>query len=737
MNILPTGPAAEGDSTWNERYFSDLRRWNFDIAYNSFYAMPMRLVVGEYAGSYRSFAERAAKEGVPACVQIQSVVANSEDVPLTETQRYSDNTFHLYEHFQGMGKVFHFASFASRPWLEFLKKLTGVFRDFGYDWVVYEEPMLHTDIPGQDDPIRARFKEVHPNLQFPTRQSETPEYLALQALKRDTLVGFYDELTSYARSIGFTKIGLMPWFFTPTFENTPPETWNTCCDTGRLTHLKNMDFIVVRMQPDNIYAQAMIAATGESTPTLAYYECLAHQLGKPIIMVNNPTDEHRPERHRESSLIPYPFFQRYTLSVAAACPQGMSRHWYGKNYGEDLEHMALMTQVNDVLRRLSPPASEIAFVYSHAGASHVWPKPWRETWRAYWTFARNMVEKHRMPFLTFFAETLRESLEKHPETRIVVLNENFPIPPEETEFLEEWVSGDAARHLVYFGGRDGYRWSHDTLHTHYTMRPPEMARLFGINIDKPVEPIYGDSTCVLEVTADNAQPVFGDMMRVSASCLCRPALTVNAEAVYVAGENRAPVIVRRRYKGGGDAWFVGLPLEANRLDFPFRTLFSALLGQVSQLPGSASVIDQAEGDVFFNVTQNGYLVVANCGTGQASVRLDETRYVYDVQERTRGDVRKINLEPLSLKVMRFISDQTLLYDVRNAIYIMKIVEGDKSVNVHGMFHGAAELVLSRHPAGIEFSGQPLAWETSQETRDGVWVKLSGIPLRDGDLSIRF
>ncbi|MCX7019114.1 MAG: hypothetical protein NTY46_09035 [Candidatus Sumerlaeota bacterium] len=741
MNILPVGPEIDDDPDF-DRYFADLRLWNFDIAYNAYYAFTMNDVTGRYADAYRRFTARAGAEGVPSCVQIQSTVAHLDDIPLTETQRYADNEYYLYEHFGGQGKKFHFASFGSRMWLDYLKRITTLYREFGFEWVVYEEPMIRTDIPGSSDPMAEAFRRAHPGMKYPTHQDECAGYLELQKFKRDTLIGFFAELLAHAKSLGFQKAGIMPWFFTPTLENTPVETWNTCCDTGRVIFLKDLDFIVVRMQPDNILAQVMIGADGELTPTLAYYECLAHNLGKPVIMVNKPTDEHRPEANREDPLIPPDYFRRYALAAAAAAPQGMSRHWYGANYGRDNEHMALMADVNDALRRLAPAAAETAFVYSYSGASHAQPRPWRETWRTWWSFAARMTEIERVPFLTFFAESLRECAGQHPETCVIVLSEYFPIPPDEIEFLREWVSADARRRLVYFGGRDGNRWSGASLFQEFALRPPEMTALFGYDPSKSVEIRAADPRQKL-LFKGNAphDEVLGKSRDIGASSLCLPVMSRDSkpEIMYESADENCPVITRLKYDGGGEAWFAGISLDGWQLDFPFRGFLRGLADAHSAGNDDAGVplrVRCANAYVYANTTRNGYFIASNCTARPQRIVLEKPARIFDTRRgRMIEKCKSLKIAPLSFKLMRIVPPGTRVLDVRGAITLSSINERDHAARISGMYHSELEVVTTEAPARILVSGRPAAFGAKKTAKYHL-VKISGLP-REGEILLEF
>ncbi|MCX7716843.1 MAG: hypothetical protein N2111_00350 [Candidatus Sumerlaeaceae bacterium] len=749
MNILPVGPIIKSDPEF-VRYFRDLKRWNFDIAYNAFYAFRMRDVHERFGAQYRKFTRLARKENVPSCVQIQSTVAHVEDVPLSESQHYHDNSVFHYQHYADQGKVFHFASFGSRVWLDYLRRLTTLMRGYGFDWIVFEEPMLRTDIPGPDDPIRQIFAERHPELEYPTRQDESVAYVTLQKVKRDVLVEFYDALTRHARAEGFQRIGIMPWFFTPTFENTPAETWNSCCDTGRLTHLPNVDFIVVRMQPDNLWAQVVAPHDGECSPYQAYYECLAHHCGKPLIMVNNPTDEHTPEGHADDSLIPMPFFARYTLAATAAAPQGMSRHWYGWNYSRDRKHMALMTGVNALLRRLSPPVMRYAFVYSYAGLSHVYPRPCREVWRVYESFMRHGPAMH-----TFYAESLRACLDAHPQVDTLIFSEWFPIPPEEIRVVEKWVRAKASRRIIYVGGRNGYRWGCDAMFDSYRLLPPEMTVLWGVDATKPY--------CA---TVDYVTGTLGDRSAGGLSedvPVAVPAFLPDAEVTQ-----ESPFCYVRRFRPkGGRAVLIPLSASDHRMDIIWKTIrdtegdwygFSPcfpLAEQESVGTTSCDLLPQT-------VTRNGYCVFLSRETGgsAANIRRPSTAsspshpvLLWDVgrqrvvechslQEAWDCNGSAIRAGGVGLKVFRVIASDEPLLDVDGTILFWNIryPTADSAV-ITGIFHQRLILTTLRPVETAHLDdNRPLRMRRLAPVEGKVFLHRVEVLLKtwhDGQLTIRF
>ena len=75
MNALPVGGERLRDAEFRKRYFDDLERWGFDVAYNAFYAHSYEDVVGKFKEPYVEFATEAHRRGFPACIQIRPPVA--------------------------------------------------------------------------------------------------------------------------------------------------------------------------------------------------------------------------------------------------------------------------------------------------------------------------------------------------------------------------------------------------------------------------------------------------------------------------------------------------------------------------------------------------------------------------------------------------------------------------------------------------------------------------------------
>jgi hypothetical protein len=739
MNVLPTSPDGTGTPELLEQYFRDMKRWNFDVPYSAFYAFPLEEVRGRFKKPYRDFVLMAHDRGYPACVQIQSTVGFLDDVGLENAQYYSDNSTYVYQHFQSYGRKNFFGSFAAPGWLDYIKSITEILRSYGYDWVVFEEPMFRVDIPGTKDKLYECFRQNFPDLEYPTRQDESLPYLRLQELKSSVLVDFYRKLCAFARDIGYLKCGIMPWFFVPTFENTPMETWNTCCPINKLTFLDDLDFIVVRMQPDNIYAQATIASCGEAIPQISYLENLAQNLGKPILAVNNPTNEHiHLSADTPDNLLPYEYFARYTLAAAAAVPHGMTRHWYRKDYYRDNKHMDLMAETNRYLTRMGSPHSPIALVFSYSAMNRTVPRPWTETWKSFWFLAHKLLYEERYPGLIFYADTLEQSLRLHPETKILIFNEYFSIPTHEVDLVEKWLSSDPSRRLLFIGARNGYRFQPDSLYHHFEPKSPEILRLFGCDPDKSVRTVSpGEIVTLLAAERNEHSAFLGSPIAVRCHAYGVPPITDESgvEILYTAGVEKAPVVFKYNTQKGGYALFVGLSTDGLNNDLPLRRILDSLLETPHAPESGYPILRNSSSGILWNRTSNGFLLVSNCDEkpGSYDISINPSTGIWDVRKETFMDARNaIAISPLDFHVLKILEQGARLLDVEGQIYLTEITESRKYLGIRGFMNKPLTLKLLEKPVSMTLDGKDI--EFSCEKREEFYI-IGVKPNTTGDLEV--
>lgn len=715
MNALPVGPEQMADAEIRTRYFEDLEKWGFDLPYIAYYAFSFEDVTDKYKQAYTEFAAEAKKRGYPACIQIQITVCAGDKVGIEDAQYDIENNPVVRDD----GKFF--ASFSSDAWRDYLEELTTIFvRQYGYDWVIFEEPMYDVDIPGSKDKFYSRFIEDNPDVQYPTKRDETTEYLKVQEVKADTLVKFCHDLSSHAKSVGAKRTGVMPWFFIPTIENTPKETLNPSCNINRIAQIPELDMLVVRMQPDNIYCETM--RTGDDlwkSPKLYYAETMAHALGKDLIVVSNPTDEHA--ENYSLPLIPIDFFRDSILSTIAAAPSGLTRHWYQQNYGKDTEHMKLFAEANSFTSRLGRANSPVAFVFSYSGTRHSEPYTYETVFPFYWTLAKRLMLEDHMPMLTFFADTLEENLAQHPEVQVLILDEHFPLSMDQMMVISRWWQNTAKRAVVAFGSGLGYVADVNQAGLQPCGRSfPGVFELIGLKQED--EPVYKTEAPIsLRDTSRIRRSAFlgGEMtLDLTAIANVRRVFGSRANVLYEAGveDTKIPVVAEWRDRATL-AVFCGFGISDNTAEAAEKAIQYAL----KEVDAPPFILDSCTEGILWNINRNNYIIISNLSDkeGQVVGRPGRANF-WDCREQkmlSDGDVT-LNIAPKSFKVYREVGRRSKFFDILGISSLGNLIDGAGRADIEILAGKKTVLVLRASPREIAVDGKPST--ISQEIKNGAY-----------------
>lgn len=716
MNALPVGPEVVGDAGSRERYFDDLERWGLDVAYNAFYAHSYEDVTGKLQEPYTAFAAEAKRRGHPSCIQIQSTVCAGDRVGIREAQYDLQNNPVMFS-----DKAF-FASFSSEEWKNYLKELTTLFvKQYRYEWVVFEEPMYRVDIPGSRDRFHESFCAQHPGLKYPSSRDETTEYLAVQQAKADSLVSFYAELAAHAKSVGAKKVGIMPWFFIPTTENTPPDTLNTSCNIGRIAGIADVDFLVVRMQPDNIHFGVM--RTGdemETSPELYYTEVLAHALGKDFIAVSNPTDEHTD--YPACPLIPFEFYRDATLAALAAAPAGFTRHWYGQNYGKDDAHMDVLTAAASAATRLGRPVAPVAFVCSGGGGSHAKPYTYETVFPHYWALARRMAFETHMPMLTFHAETLAENLASYPEVRVLVFEEHFPLTVEQMLVIRNWWQGPERRAVVAFGAGVGFSADPRLPGEQPCARSfPGVFELIGLKQeDEDYQFVSTTPVAVRDVSRVRRSAFLdGDLSGgLTKVANVRRVFGSRANVLYDIedGDERIPVVAEWHDRTAL-AVFCGFGLTSETAAPAEKAVQYAL----REVDSGETILDSCTEGLLWNINRNQFLIISNLSDSEGSAVARPGRAtLWDCLEQKmlpEGDVH-ITVPPHSFRLFRVVGKRSKFYDVIGCSCLRELMDGAGRAEIGLLAGRKTTLILRSSPREILVDGRPST--ITQEMINDAW-----------------
>lgn len=733
MNVLPVGPEHVADAQARANYYADMERWGFDIAYSAYYAHPYDQVIGPLGEVYTQFAAEARKRGYASCIQIQSTVCAGDRVGIEEAQYDVSNNPERW------GEHGFFASFASDAWLDYLRELTALFvRDHKFDYVVFEEPMYRVDIPGTQDRFHARFTAAYPDVKYPDVRTEGTAYLMVQRMKAKVLIDFYRELVAHARSVGARKVGIMPWFFIPTVENTPPGTLNTSCPIGRISEIPGLDFLVVRMQPDNVYCDVM--RTGDDmrrSAKLYYFEVLAHALGKDLVAVNNPTDEHT--NYPECPLIPFDFFRDATLSALAACPNGFSRHWYGQNYGKDEEHMNLLSAVMEHASELGRPQASVAFVFSYEGTRHAAPLTYETVFPHYWSLVKHMALKLHVPMLTFYADTLERDLAQHPEVQVLVLEEHFPLTTDQMTAISRWWQGPVKRAVVAFGAGLGYVADVESPGEHPCGRSfPGVLDLIGLRQEENPQiecdpPLLLHDVCRIRRSAFLGEQIGLQTGRVAN---VRRVFGSRAKVLYqaVIGDTQAPVVAEWRDRTTL-ALFCGFELSEGTDEAAARAVDYAL----KEVGAPPPLIQDCSDGIIWNANRNGYVVLCNLSdeVGTAVGRSGRANF-WDCTGRRLFPDSEANFElpPHSFQVCRIVGRRSKFLGVKSAWYMRSLIDGTGRAEIELLAGRKTTFVLRASPREIYVDGRPST--ITQEKVDGIFhVTLNQCPPGERKITLKW
>ncbi|MHB9037636.1 MAG: hypothetical protein ACYC64_13295 [Armatimonadota bacterium] len=713
MNALPVGPLQVADADQRQRYFDDFERWGFEIAYNAFQAVPYDDVVGALKDAYTGFVTEAHKRGYPACIQIQSTICAGDKVGLEEAQ-YDINNIP-----QKWGENGFYASFASEAWKDYLKRLITLFvRQYGFDYVVFEEAPSKVDISGSKDQFHAKYVADNPGVRYPDMREETTEYLLVQQAKAVVIEDFYKDLVAHAKSVGAKKAGVMPCSFIPTVENTPECAPNTSCNISRIARIPDLDFLVVKMQPDNILAENM-RTDGEMTksPMLSYIEVLAHALGKDVIAVSNPTNE----QADGCPLIPLEFFTDATISSLAAAPCGFTRHWYGQNYGKDDAYMEVLCQAADAARRLGRPKSPVAFVFSYSGLRHADPLTCETVFSHYWALAKQMAFEAHIPMLTFHAETLDRDLMEHPEVQLLVFEEHFPLTMEQMLVIRNWWQSTERRAAIAFGSGAGYSADPNLP----GLQPcagsfPGILELIGIRQEEGMtitfdEPVVPNDVSRVRRSAFLSE---GEPTKLHRVADARRIFGSRANILYELEVDDAKVPVVAEWRDRSTlAVFCGFGLSSETASMAEKAIYYAL----REVNAPTLMIDSCSDGVLWNINASDYVILSNVSgnEGHATGRPGRANF-WDVREQRMlpDGIPDIRIAPHSFQLYRVVGRRSKFFDVQGALCLRRLTDGAGRAEIELLAGRKTVLVLRNSPKEIQVDGK--ACTISQEVVGGVY-----------------
>ncbi|MCE5199666.1 MAG: hypothetical protein ABFD54_11835 [Armatimonadota bacterium] len=728
MNALPVKPQEVANADKRLKYFDALEQLGFEVPYNAFNALPYDEVVGGLKDAFMGFATDAHSRGYLACIQIQSTISAGDKVGIEEAQYDAENNAMKY------GDVGFYASFASEAWRAYLKDLTTLFvKQYGYDYVVFDGPTYLVDIPGSQDRFYADFTKKFPEVEYPKAREETTEYLRVQQAKEQTLLDFYTELVSHAKSVGAKKAGIVPSTFIPTTQDTPEGTLNASCNTALVARIPGLDFLVTRMRQEQVVNGTM--RTGDDlskSPSLYFTEVMAHALGKDLVVATSTGVD------AGGKLVPLEFYNDSTFAALAAAPCSFNKYWY-EPAGVDRDHTKRLIGAAEYANRLGRPTSPVAFVFSYSGTQHAEPFTYETVFAHYWALAKQLAFRAHVPMLTFHAETLQRDLEEHPEVQLLVFEEHFPLTIEQMLVIRNWWQGRERRAAIAFGAGLGLSSDPETPGLQPCAKSfPGIFELIGVRQEEDLQVVSDEPIAFNDVSrvrrsaflAEDAQPnvyKIADVRRVFGS---------RANVLYEAeiADNKVPVVAEWRDRSTL-AVFCGFGLSSDTAEMAEKAIRYAL----REVDASSLIVDSCSDGVVWSMNINDYLVMSNLSDkeGSAIGRPGRANFWDCGERRLLPDGEpEFKLVPHSFKIYRLVGRRSKFLDLIGALCLRRLTDGAGRAEMEILAGRKTVLVLRSSPRDIQVDGRPST--ISQEIVDGIYyVTLQQCPPGERKITLRW
>lgn len=705
MNLLTAKPEAVADQNGLGTYFDQLEQYGLDVACISFCALSHDKLIGPYKDIYSGFNDEAQKINRLACISINTSISAGDKVDISQAQYDSKNNPLLHP-------LGFYASFASGAWLDYIKSIIVFFiGELGYPMVVFDGIEYRVDIPGTSDVFREEFAARRGSLTYPAAKEESTSYLAVQQTKANLLKDFCSQIAACAKSAGAQNVGIALCGFLPEKESASECAPYSGCDGLLLSRLADVDFVVFKTPPHLLHADYLRINTQEDAPQAVFSRVLAFSSGKSTIAFGgcDSLKESMTAAELDEDII----IRSINAAVAAnSCGFCLPIPVLGIN--ESLCTTAEYTS------RLGKPFSPVAFVFSCSGARHAPPNSYELVLDSYRMFVERMAFEAKIPVLTFHAETLEQDLAAHPEVRVLVFDEHFPLSAEQMTVIREWWEDNGKRAAIAFGLGQGFSANVEEPGLQPSGRAyPGMLELIGLKQEEPViefdqpAPLIEVSRVRKSAFLAAAEPVLVDavagMRRVFGS---RANLLYEVEC----GANRVPVVAEWRDRLTL-ALFCGFGLSRSTVDMAIKAVGYALKETDVPQPIMSSLSE----DMIWCCNRHNYIVLANLSDHESSAVGNPGRAgFWDCRERRMLDdgSPEIKVAPNSIRVLRMVGRRSKFLDVVGCLCLKSLLDGAGRAEIDLITGRKTTFILRSSPREILVDGKSSA--ITQEVIDGVY-----------------
>lgn len=705
MNLLTATPDAVADRSGLESYFNQLELYGLDAACISCCALPQEKLYGEYKVIYAGFNAEAKRRNLLACININVSISAGDKVDITHAQYDSKNN--PQRHPQGF-----YASFASDQWFDHIKTTIDFFvRDLGYRMIVFDGFEYRVDIPGKSDLFRETFATRHGEMAYPSAREESTPYLAVQQTKAELVREFCSQITTHAKSAGAENVGIAVYGLLPEDDSSLDCAPYPGCDGLLLSRVDSVDFVVSKIPANLLHAGYVRKYTQDCASEIIFSDILALSSGKQTVALdgceNISEDETDPDTRQKVIL------NCKNAAVAAnACGFSLPMPLLGmdESIRETIEYTS----------RLGKPFSPVAFVFSYSGTRHAPPNSYESIFDSYWTFVRRMAFDAKIPVLTFQAETLEHDLAAHPEVRVLVFDEHFPLSAEQMMVIRDWWENNGKRAAISFGLGQGFSAAIEEPGLQPSGRAyPGMLELIGLKQDEPV--INFDEPAPLIDVSRVRKSAFlaaDEPVKVNAVAGMRRVFGSRANLLYEVeyGANRIPVVAEWRDRLTL-ALFCGFGLSSSTAELAVKAVQYAL----REVDHPDLIMNSLSEGMIWCCNRHDYIVLANLSDQEGSAVGNPGRAgFWDCRERRMLEDGSpvITVAPHSIRILRMVGRRSKFLDVAGCSCLKQMLDGAGRAEIDIIAGRKTTFILRSSPKEIQIDGKSSA--ISQEVIDGVY-----------------
>jgi hypothetical protein len=557
----------------------------------------------------------------------------------------------------------------------------------------------------------------------------------MQQVKAEAATRCCLELAAYAKEIGAKRVGMVPQVFLPNTREKADRLPHATSDPGRFILSDDVDFIISGLEAGKIYSGELIPV-GEpaKNPWLCFSEITAESSSKPVITSMSPVAD---GAKAKAKALPLDFYKDTLLCALAAGASG----FIGQDYGSDQSDYAdLVDEAGLYASRLGQPHSPLAFVFSESGARHISPNDHATTFAHYGAFSEQMANRAHMPFLTFHAETLQGSLAEHPEVKVLVFDEHFPLSVEQMLVIRDWWQGTEKRAIIAFCSGLGLSADPSLPGSRPSAQAlPGVLELIGLKQDMDQPVFTMDKPMALrDVSRVRRAALFGDKPPQTLSKIAnvRRVFGSRASVLYEldAEEPKIPVVAEWKDRTTL-AIFCGFGLDAETAEAA-ECAVRYMLKETDCLP--VMLTDCTDG-ILWNINKHGYLVIANVSDKQGAATGRPGRSMFWDCKRQQmlpeGDVA-FTVAPHSFEVYRVVGRRSKFFDIKGISYLRSLVDGAGKADIDVVAGKETTLVLRASPKDIIVDGK--ASTITQEVINGAYhVTLQQCPPGDRKIGLKW